>query len=85
MDLPLPSHGMHLSSINFRIIMPNPERVGAEEAHEELSVGNAILACAYADDEKCERLRLEGAISLNALRDRLPSLSKDQKIVFYCA
>ena len=65
--------------------MANPERIGAEEAHEELRAGNAILVCAYADDERCDRLRLEGAINLSDFRDRLTDLSKDKEIVFYCA
>jgi hypothetical protein len=30
-------------------------------------------------------MRLEGAISLSEFRSRLPKLSQNQEIVFYCA
>jgi hypothetical protein len=49
-----------------------------------LKSGKALLVCAYEDEEKFKRLRLEGAISLGAFKSRLPSLSKGQEIVFYC-
>ena len=65
--------------------MAEPERISPKEAYEKLKAGAAILVCAYEDDRKFRALHLEGAVSLNELRSNLPSLSKDQEIVFYCA
>jgi len=60
-------------------------RVTPEEARRKVSSGTALLVCAYDDDEKFKRLRLERAMSFKAFRSTLPSLSKDQEIIFYCA
>ncbi len=65
--------------------MAEPERVSAEEVYGKLKAGAAILVCAYEDDEKFRAFHLEGAISFNEFKSRLPSLSKDQEIAFYCA
>ena len=65
--------------------MAEPERISPKEAYEKLKAGAAILVCTYEDDRKFRALHLEGAVSLNELRSNLPSLSKDQEIVFYCA
>jgi len=62
-----------------------PERVTPEEVWWKMKSGEVLLACAYEDDEKFRRMPLEGAISLSALDSRLPSLAKDQEIIFYCA
>ncbi len=63
--------------------MLEPERVTAEEVYGKLKSGETLLVCAYEDEEKFKRLRLEGAISLNEFKSKLPSLAKDQEIVFY--
>jgi len=42
-----------------------------------------LLVCAYEDEAKFKRARLEGAISLQSLQSRLPSLPKETEIVFY--
>ena len=65
--------------------MSEPERIGPEETHEKLKAGTALLVCAYDSDEKFKTMPLEGAISLSAFQSKLPSLSKDQEIIFYCA
>ena len=62
-----------------------PERISAEEAHEEVKSGKCVLVCAYEDEQKCKLVTLEGAISLAEFQRRLASLSRDQEIVFYCA
>jgi hypothetical protein len=64
--------------------MSEPKRVTAEEVYDKLKSGKVLLVCAYEDEEKFKRLQLEGAISFNALKSKLSSLSKDQEIVFYC-
>jgi hypothetical protein len=43
----------------------------------------ALLVCAYEDEAKFERARLEGAISFQSLQSRLQSLPKETEIVFY--
>jgi hypothetical protein len=63
--------------------MSEPERITAEEVYNKLKSGKALLVCAYDDEEKFKKLRLEGAISLNEFKSRLPSLARDQEIVFY--
>jgi hypothetical protein len=63
--------------------MSEPKRVTAEEVYDRLRSGKVLLVCAYEDEEKYRKLQLEGAISFNAFKSKLPSLSKDQEIVFY--
>ncbi len=60
-------------------------RVPPAEVREKLKLGQALLVCAYPSEERFRSLRLEGAISLQEFESRLPSLSKDQEIIFYCA
>ena len=64
--------------------MSEPERITAEEVYGKLKSGKALLVCAYEDEERFKKLRLEGAISFSAFKSKLPSLSKDQEIIFYC-
>ena len=63
--------------------MAEPERITPEEAYQKLKNGKALLVCAYEDEERFRKLQLEGAISLNAFKSRVASLSRDQEIVFY--
>jgi hypothetical protein len=65
--------------------MTEPERISPKEVYEKLKRGAAIFVCAYEDDKKFKTFHLEGAISLNEFRSKLPSLSKDQDMIFYCA
>jgi hypothetical protein len=60
-------------------------RISPEEVRGKITAGSALLVCAYEDDEKCKRVNLEGAIFLTEFRSRLPSLPKDQELIFYCA
>jgi hypothetical protein len=43
------------------------------------------IVCAYDDEEKCERLRLDGALTLGEFKARLYEFPKTTPIVFYCA
>jgi len=65
--------------------MEEPKRVSPDEVRKKVKEGKALLVCAYEDEEKFKKVRLEGAISLNAFKLRLPSLTEDQEVVFYCA
>lgn len=57
-------------------------RISPHDAMEKTKEG-ALLVCAYDDEEKCNTIKLEGAISLGALQARQPS--KQQELIFYCA
>jgi hypothetical protein len=65
--------------------MTEPIRVAPEEIYEKVKSGKALLVCAYEDDAKFKMMQLESAISLNEFKSKLPSLSKDQEIIFYYA
>ena len=65
--------------------MEEPQRVSPEEVRQKVKEEKALLVCAYEDEEKFKKMRLEGAISLCEFKLRLPSLTKNQEIVFYCA
>ena len=66
-------------------IVAEPKRITAEEVHQKLKAGKAILVCAYEDESKFKKMQLQGAISLSEFKSKLSSLSKDQEIIFYCA
>lgn len=58
-------------------------RISTEAARQKVNSGEALLVCAYDDPDMCNRIHLEGAISLDDLNSR--SLDKTQEIIFYCA
>ena len=59
------------------------ERISPEAARSKVQTGEALLVCAYSDF-KCRKVMLEGALTRSELKQRLPSLSKNQEIIFYC-
>ena len=65
--------------------MAEPERISPEEVNKKLKAGSILLVCAYDDEDKFRMFHIEGALSFNQFRSKLPSISKDQEIVFYCA
>ncbi len=68
-----------------RIPKAEIERITIHDARARTkSDGDALLVCAYEDEEKFDKMKLEGAISIRELRARISSLPKDRAIIFYC-
>ena len=53
------------------------------EAREKVVAGTALLACVYPEDAKFRRANIEGAMALSQFAQQLPSLSKEQELIFY--
>lgn len=62
-----------------------PVRIRAAEVYGQVKAGKVLLVCAYPDEAKCSKMKLEGAISRTEFESRLPGIKKDQTIVFFCA
>ncbi|HJV33853.1 ArsR family transcriptional regulator [Geomonas sp.] len=60
-------------------------RITPQEAQARVQSGQALLICAYDDDEKFRALHLDKALSLRQFREVEPTLPKDKELVFYCA
>jgi len=65
--------------------MIKTDRISVEEAYRRVQAKETLLVCGYNDEEKFKAMKLEGAISFNDFESKLPTLSKDQEIIFYCA
>lgn len=62
------------------------ELIGPEEARRSVQAGEALLVCAYDDEEQARQNLLEGAILLGELEARRDAgLEKDKALIFYCA
>jgi hypothetical protein len=64
--------------------MDTPIRIDATQAYQKTRDGEAILVCAYEDEDKCRRLRLDGAYTLGEFRARCEKLPRDTEVIFYC-
>jgi hypothetical protein len=60
-------------------------RIHPSDARIRTQRGEALLVCAYEDEDKYRSLRLDGAISLQEFRAMVPTLDRRKEIVFYCA
>ncbi len=60
------------------------ERVSVAEARKRLSSSDALVVCAYEDQDKCEKIRLAGALTYNELKAMETSLSTARELIFYC-
>jgi hypothetical protein len=64
--------------------MVEPPRISPADVRARMQSGRGtLLVCAYEDEAKFTRARLDGAISLATLQSRLPSLPKETEIVLY--
>lgn len=61
---------------------PRTDRISPEAARTKIEQGDALLVCAYEEDEKCSEHRLTGSVTLT-------DLDKQQlggrQLIFYCA
>jgi hypothetical protein len=65
--------------------MAEVSRIDVQETRGKVTTGQALLVCAYDNDQKFSQYHLDGAISLAELRKKSDGLSMDQEIIFYCA
>jgi hypothetical protein len=65
--------------------MPEVSRISVQEARREVASGQALLVCAYEQDEKCSQVALDGSLTLTQFQERLPSLPREQEVIFFCA
>ncbi|UCG78861.1 MAG: ArsR family transcriptional regulator [Nitrospirota bacterium] len=63
--------------------MSEVARISPQETREKALAGIALLVCAYDNDEKFRKMRLDGAISLSEFRQIEDTLSRDREIIFY--
>lgn len=63
--------------------MANAERIDVEQTRERVRSGDALLVCAYDDEEKCRGFGLEEALTLAQFESR--EVPRDREIVFFCA
>ena len=61
------------------------ERIDVAEGRRKAAEDGALLVCAYEDESKCARIKLEGAISFAEFQRLAGSLPKDKELIFYCA
>ena len=61
------------------------DRIDVADAQRRVSSGQALLVCAYEDEQKCQKINLQGSISLTRLESMAPTLAKDRELIFYCA
>ena len=64
--------------------MAEAKRVQLQEARSKVQTGKALFVCAYDSEEMCNKLRLEGAMTMGELNSRLSTVPKEQEIIFYC-
>jgi len=63
----------------------DPQRISPKDARERVKAGSALFVCAYEDEGRCKSNNLEGSMTFGEFKQKLPSLSQDQEIIFYCA
>jgi rhodanese-related sulfurtransferase len=59
-------------------------RVAPEDIRGKVQSGEALLVCAYDDDQKFNAMHLQNALSLRQFHDMQATLPKDKEIIFYC-
>ena len=60
-------------------------RLSPNEVRNKVISGEALLVCAYDNEKKFRKFRLEGAISFAEFKTKASNLPDDQEIFFYWA
>ncbi len=65
--------------------MKKPKGIDPTQAREKVQAGEATLVCAYEDEEKCQKILLDGAIPMVRRRGSLKPRNKDEELILYGA
>jgi rhodanese-related sulfurtransferase len=65
--------------------MRKRERISPEGAKKKVKSSEALLVCAYEEEEKFRDMQLEGAMSYKEFKKKVASLPKEQEIIIYCS
>jgi rhodanese-related sulfurtransferase len=60
-------------------------KIDVQQAKQNVEKSDALLVCAYDSEDKFAANHLQGAISLDDLREREDQLSQQRELIFYCA
>ncbi len=63
--------------------MSGVSRLSAKEVWEGVQAGSLLLVCAYDEDEKFQKNKLEGAIPLTEFKANLSGYDRNGRIAFY--
>jgi hypothetical protein len=61
-----------------------PGRISAAIACRRVQSGDALLVCAYADEEQCRRVYIDGSMTLSEFESDLMYIPPKKEIIFYC-
>ena len=59
-------------------------RINVQDARRRVEGGQAVLVCAYDDEQKCRDAGVAGAISHKQFQAQLSSVPKSREIIFFC-
>ncbi len=59
-------------------------RINVRDAWPRVASGQALLVCAYDDEQKCKDANIVGAITHQQFRAQLGNLPKSREIIFLC-
>lgn len=59
--------------------------INVAQARNDVQVADALLVCAYEEEDKCKDYQLEDSITLQEFNSKKDGLSEDREIIFYCA
>lgn len=65
--------------------MSKTRSIDPQTARDKVRSREAILVCAYDDEDKCRELRLDGALTLTQFLHTLDDRDRRDEIIFYCA
>lgn len=68
-----------------RFSMHDPVTIDVHQAYRKCLAGHATLVCAYASEEKCRSMRLDGALSYQEFLAQRQTIPWNREIIFYCA
>ena len=60
-------------------------RISVEKARQNTLSGESLFVCAYKDDAKCNKIRLDRGISMTEFVSKLSNVSKEREIIFFCS
>jgi rhodanese-related sulfurtransferase len=64
--------------------MSEVKRIDATQAYQKSRDGDAVLVCAYDDEQLCEDLRIADSLTLGEFEVMRSSIPKHRQIIFYC-